>query len=452
MSASDLHPLNTPRRSALVPGLVFLLAIATLVWVGRERVSTNGLFPNIDYSAYHLAGLKVRLGLAREILYPHPAADGRPASFIRVDPADIDAINRRLPERLHLSHETGAYLYPPLIAVLVAPLTVFPIGVAGVAWRGFLLLAAGAGVWGLRTTLVRRMGVGPITAWVVVLAMVTTWPLLYSIRLGQASALLFASVAITVWALSERRLGLAGVAVGCGALLKLLPALLVVLFIGRPTRRAGWAALATLAIGTIVTSLFVSPFDFLRFFRGMSLNLHEAAGRVNDQSLISMFVHLLVSPEDRMRMAVDPAVLTPGLRLIGNLASALLGLGAIAACLRPARRRAHADPDSMALPSDAALLAVVAVAVTPVALSHLFATALPAYALALGGRFARGRRPGTLEWLGVAALQALWLIPPVSFPDSFGHGLIERLLLNTTLFAALVSGWLAWRVTRARPA
>jgi hypothetical protein len=185
----------------------------------------------------------------------------------------------------------------------------------------------------------------------------------------------------------------------------------------------------------------------------MSLNLHEAAGRVNDQSLISMFVHLFVSPEDRMRMAVDPAVLTPTLRLAGNLASAVLVLGAIALCLRPARRREHADPDSMALPADAALLAVVAVAVTPVALSHLFATALPAYALALGGRFARGRRPGALEWLGVAALQALWLIPPVSFPDRFGHGLLERLLLNTTLFAALASGWLAWRVARpTRPA
>jgi hypothetical protein len=106
----------------------------------------------------------------------------------------------------------------------------------------------------------------------------------------------------------------------------------------------------------------------------------------------------------------------------------------------------------MALPADAATLAVVAVAVTPVALSHLFATALPAYALALGGRFAHGRRPTPLEWLAIVSLQVLWLIPPVSFPDSFGHGLVERLLLNTTLFAALVSGWLAWRIGRARPA
>jgi hypothetical protein len=77
MSASDLHPVTAPRRSIVVPGPVLLLAVAGLAWVGRERVRTDG---NIDYGAYHLTGLKVRLGLSREILYPHPAADGRPAS------------------------------------------------------------------------------------------------------------------------------------------------------------------------------------------------------------------------------------------------------------------------------------------------------------------------------------------------------------------------------------
>jgi hypothetical protein len=383
--------------------------------------------------------------MARETLYPRAPRGETPASFIRIDPAEVRRINALLPPALSLSTETGNYLYPPLVAILIAPLTVLPVDVAGLLWRAFLLAASAAGFFGIHRVLVRRYGLSPGVAAGIVLASVATWPFLYAIRLGQASALVFASVALAVWAVSERRLGWAGFALGVGVLVKLIPGLALVLFLFAPLRRTLWSALATIVVGTALTSLVVSPLDFVRFFQGMMPNVHEAAGRSNNQSVLACFAHLFVSPADRLRMPWSPDLLTPAVRTAALVASIAILAASLWTCLRAARRRLHADPASGALALDVAALALVGVALTTVALSHLFAVGAVAYALVLGRRAGDGRPMGVVDWGGVVLLQILWLVPPVLLPDELGGWPPARLLLSTTLAAAMATVVLAWR-------
>ncbi|MFL5755757.1 MAG: glycosyltransferase 87 family protein, partial [Chloroflexota bacterium] len=85
------------------------------------------------------------------------------------------------------------YLYSPLAALLTAPLTVLPFGVAAVAW---LVAKGGVLAWGVRH---ETRGLSTIDAVLVGLAVVAFVPTLHDLLLGNVTVFVVAAVALVVW-------------------------------------------------------------------------------------------------------------------------------------------------------------------------------------------------------------------------------------------------------------
>lgn len=440
------HRLTASRWPIGIAVVLLLAAVGTLLWSGRSKLATVGWFPNSDFHTYYKAGAMVRLGLARDGLYPPPAPGESPMFHLfKADAAELERVNRLLPEHLQVpAHTYGGFAYPPFPALMMVPLSLLPVEVAGLVWRGLLLVLSGAGLWALHRVLVGNLGVSPLQSIAILLACVVTWPFLFSIRMGQAGQLVFVSAAFTVFALASNRLGLAGVALGLGALIKLFPAVVLVLFWRPAHRRVIAWAVATMLAGTAATSLFVSPFDVVRFYRDLGPYLHQGTGGLNNQSLTGFLVHMGMSPASRAGLIDDPTLMPLPLRLGARLATTALLLGAIWVCARPGRRRVT-EAGSNGMLFDVALLSTVAVLASPLSWPYTFVGALVAYALWLGTIAARGRGAGPWPFLGAVALQLLWLVPPNALPATWGATPAARLLLNPTFYAGAAVLWLMWR-------
>lgn len=440
------HRIAASRWPVAFAGVLLLAAIGTLLWTGRSRLAAVGWFPNSDFHTYYKAGAMVRLGLAREVLYPRAVPGESPMLHLfRPDPAELERVNRLLPDHLRVPDNTyGGFAYPPFPAVIMVPLSLLQVEVAGLVWRGILLVLSGAGLWALHRVLVGHLGVSSPRAIIILLACVVTWPFLFSIRMGQAGQLVFVATAFTILALASNRLRLAGVALGLGALIKLFPVLVLVLFWRPAHRRVIAWSVATILVGTAATSLIVSPLEVVRFYRDLGPFLHQGTGVLNNQSLTGFVVHMGMSPSLREELLDDPSVMPSPLRIGARLATTALLLAAIWVCARPGRRR-PAEAGSNGILFDAALLSTVAVLASPLSWPYTFVGALVAYALWLGTLAARGRSAGPWPILGAACLQLLWLIPPNGLPATWGANPAARLLLNPTFYAGAAVMVLMWR-------
>ncbi len=116
----------------------------------------------------------------------------------------------------------AVFLYPPPFALSMVPFALLPDTVAMWAWLGLTAAAFIAGV--------AALPVSRDVRWLILLLGGFDWPVLYGIRLGQVSALLFLLFALC-WRWLDRQERF-GVAVAVGALVKVQPGLLL-----------GWALL-----------------------------------------------------------------------------------------------------------------------------------------------------------------------------------------------------------------
>jgi len=153
-------------------------------------------------------------------------------------------------DRARLTRETGQpfagpYRYPPFTAILVMPLT-------RLGWRDALVvwdLASGAamvlGAW-----LIGRARGGEWSVPIALAMLLLFVPPLDTLFQGQVNGFLFLSLAVGFWALSTRRDTVAGIAVACGAALKIVPLGLVPWLAWRRRWRAVGGAL--LALGVLI--------------------------------------------------------------------------------------------------------------------------------------------------------------------------------------------------------
>lgn len=431
---------------ALLAGVVAALWLA---W--RVRPERRPVFSNVDFYAYYLAGAQVRLGVARDLMYPPIQPwQGSIPWMTSVGSDELERTNRLLPVPLHLPLSTTRYIYPPLLAVTVAPLTRLPPDEAAARWRSLLLGLSCAACWGLHRTLVRVLRVRASAALGILVACVATWPFLYGIRMAQASVLVFASTSLAIWALSAGRAHWAGIALGLGVLYKVTPVVVLVVFWPAALRAVLFWSLGTIAVGTALTSLFVSPLDFVRFSTAMATYSHQLVGDPNIQSIAGFVAHLWLTPDERSRLVNDPALLPVVARVVAGVAGAVFVAGAVWLYARQ-RRHGHEGLSSPSLILDVAGLSLVPVIATPVTQPHLYAVGLAAYALWLGTLVTGGRWRGWRTWLGAAALQILWVVPPTALPPTLGTWPPARLLLHPTLLVGLATMVLAWRAARGTP-
>ncbi|HZI95023.1 MAG TPA: glycosyltransferase family 87 protein, partial [Patescibacteria group bacterium] len=128
-----------------------LLAVTILVFA-PTTFGLNGLLEGArpstknDFTSYYVAGLAVRQGMPEALYYPQPVGSLLAQASLQhpwidlAQPAGIDNPNY--------------YLYPPLFALLFAPLTLLPYKVAYLFWAalcaGFLIAAVVALLRSLR--------------------------------------------------------------------------------------------------------------------------------------------------------------------------------------------------------------------------------------------------------------------------------------------------------------
>jgi hypothetical protein len=137
------------------------------------------------------------------------------------------------------------YLYPPPFALLAIPFV--PLTAAFGPWPWIALLV-GCFVAGVAILPVRRD-----VRWLVVLLGGLSWPLAYSLKLGQVGPILFLLFAIG-WRWRDRP-GPLGAAMALGTIVKLQPALLFGWALLSRRRRAVGLGVAILAVATVVATV-----------------------------------------------------------------------------------------------------------------------------------------------------------------------------------------------------
>lgn len=139
----------------------------------------------------------------------------------------------------------GTYQYPPPFVLLALPFSLFGFAVGTWLWIAFVL-----GCWAVGTAI---LPVRPATRWLILLLGAVGWPLIYGVRIGQVTPVLYLVFAVA-WRSLDRPTWL-GATVGVGAMLKLQPGLLAVWLLARRDWRALLAAVITAAVITVVAGI-----------------------------------------------------------------------------------------------------------------------------------------------------------------------------------------------------
>jgi len=156
-------------------------------------------------------------------------------------------------KRLDPGQYTQPFLSPPTVAFLTAPLSSLPYDTAFVVWGGILFAAFTAALlWASSSRGWVR--------WIVVIATLSPWWVLYAINVGQVVPLVAAGMVVAWRLLRDRRDALAGIALAA-ILLKPNTAALVplaLLFAWRPRALATWLAVAAGVMVVILATVGMS--------------------------------------------------------------------------------------------------------------------------------------------------------------------------------------------------
>jgi alpha-1,2-mannosyltransferase len=147
----------------------------------------------------------------------------------------------------------GLFFYPPPFALLMVPFGLLPTDLGIAAWTLALVAASVAAVAVLPVSLRTRL--------IVLLLAALSWPLVYSIKLGQVGPILLLLFAIG-WRWLDRPWPF-GVAAGLGTLIKVQPALLIGWALVTGRRRAALVGIAVVVALAAVATVAAGPQSWL---------------------------------------------------------------------------------------------------------------------------------------------------------------------------------------------
>jgi alpha-1,2-mannosyltransferase len=155
-----------------------------------------------------------------------------------------------------ISFELGVHNYLPAFTILMTPWSLLPLEVALVVFTLLSLGLLAATVWMLERELVGGTAMRPSPATLAALGLLLPYVTSCSV-LGALGLVLLFLIAAT-WHLAQRgRVGLAGVALGLAAVIKLLPAVLIAYFLLARRWRVAVAAAATAGLLGLAVPLLV---------------------------------------------------------------------------------------------------------------------------------------------------------------------------------------------------
>ena len=147
----------------------------------------------------------------------------------------------------------GLFLYPPPFAVLIAPIALLPGDLGLWVWTLGLVVSA--------VVAIALLPVSTRTKLILLLLAAFSWPLVYSIKLGQVGPLL-----LLLFSIGWRRLdrpGALGLASGFGAVIKVQPALVIAWALVTGRRRAAIIALGVVALLATLATVVAGPQSWL---------------------------------------------------------------------------------------------------------------------------------------------------------------------------------------------
>jgi Glycosyltransferase family 87 len=225
---------------------LFALVVATLLAssIGQRYLGHVMEAPDLDFSVYYLTAQVVHFEPKAE-LYAG-TSDGNP--LLRDAPAD-SALGRQA--ILNSISATEFYLYPPLLADLIAPFSDLSLPTAAVLWRCFNL-----GLVLFSTILIAKLlNLRLLSAefGLLVILAFTFWPVHETIVLGQVAILIMFLNLVCILAYRDGRIVLSAVALALATWLKVTPVLIVPLFfIWRDRKWIAWyIASATALLATV---------------------------------------------------------------------------------------------------------------------------------------------------------------------------------------------------------
>jgi alpha-1,2-mannosyltransferase len=147
----------------------------------------------------------------------------------------------------------GLFLYPPPFAILILPFALLPSGLDVTVWT-LALVGATVGA-------VALLPVSQRVRFIVLLLAAFSWPVLFSIKLGQVGPVLLL-LFVVGWRSLDRpwRFGLAA---GLGTLIKVQPALLIGWAVVTGRRRAAVVAIGVVAVFAIIATIVAGPTAWL---------------------------------------------------------------------------------------------------------------------------------------------------------------------------------------------
>jgi len=198
-----------------------------------------------------------------------------------------------------------AYIYPPIFALLLAPLALLPGSIAAGIW---LVLNQSALALAM-TLVIRRYRPGPWATAALIAGTVTFYPLWIDAVQGQANVLVLVLITAGVVGIVSGR-PRAAIAIGIAAGLKLTPALLLLwLLFERRFREAAWLVSGFLGISAL--GALVRWHDTWIFFTRVAPALAQGTAVYANQSVGGLLARLTTANPYTHAWIVMPAVLLP---------------------------------------------------------------------------------------------------------------------------------------------
>jgi len=411
-----------PRRRTeffVLAGLAVAFPLAC--WIGSTLV--GGGFAYNDFHDYWLAAKLIVQGRS---------------------PYDLEAL-RALATAEGLEFVVGGgYSYPLPFAIVMVPFTAVPFALAVLLFNSISLAAFGGAIAGWITWAHASERVGFGRRALLAFAAGCYPPVVGTVANGQANLVLLAPLAVgtalAVGGSTRVRSFIGGIAIGLAAIVKLIPALLVVpLVLARRAAAVGGVVVGTL--GCLVGAAMLVPHGSAGIER--LLSLLDPDPYFTNQS-INGFVTRLVQTTSRT-VAVVPNGFEPRLPVLLLTAAFAVATGFVLwrGRARLGRQRGLALGIALALVAGligAPKAAFWTQAFALLGVGLLFAVETPDLRLSRLGRIDLGL---VIIWFGGAAIEvALWVAPP---PTTIQLAPVVTILTSASLFGMFALWWLLVR-------
>jgi alpha-1,2-mannosyltransferase len=316
------------------------------------------------------------------------------------------------------------FSYPPVAAVLLSPLAVVPMAVAGFA----LTLASIALTWVVLRVFTRSLA-SRLSLWWLLPATVELEPVRATLSFGQVNIALMALVAVDC--LHPEPRWPRGVLVGLAAAVKLTPMAFIAFFLIRGDRRAASTAALSFAVVT-GTGLIVDWHDSVRYWTGVvfSTSRPGSPAFVSNQSISGVLA----------RSGLDPHSLG------GSAAWLALSAAVVVIAVIGMRQAIAGGEPAWAL----SVNALAALLISPISWTHHWVWAAPALmCLAVMGRRHSWRCGVAASCAGLVLFEVspMWLLPNAGTNGEFGWAWWEQVIGDMYVIFGVVVLVMASRFT-----